>query len=50
MARRNRIKTRKAEKVQLLPHHRNREVLEKRNTSRVELAARYLFNEPIPAA
>jgi hypothetical protein len=46
---RKRIQTKRRKKVQLLPHHRNREVLETRNTSKVELAARYLFNEPIPA-
>jgi hypothetical protein len=47
---RQRIIRRKAEKVELLPHHRTREVLVKYNISQAELAANALFGEPIPAA
>lgn len=47
---RQRITRRKAEKVELLPHHRERQVLQKRNTSAAESVANILFNEPIPAA
>lgn len=47
---RERITRRKAEKIQLLPHHRNREVLVKYNVSKTERLAHVLFNEPIPAA
>lgn len=47
---RERIRRRKAEKVELLPHHRTRQVLQKRNTSKSERLAYILFDEQIPVS